>query len=93
MVGVRRVSGVCKRGIVFSSTSFNIRRKSGVKVIKVGKAKGSALLGIITKRRIPSRKRIIHRGNLGVTFIPRGPAFPRKVSVHSCTLRSTSTRD
>lgn len=69
------MAGSCAKEGLFSGTSFCIRRGRGVNVVNVGNAKGSALLGVITNSRRPSRKAIAATGRVIVGCLPRGPRF------------------
>lgn len=89
LLAISRVAGICARHRLFRSTSFCLRSKRGIKVVNVGKAKGSALLGVVTKLRRPSTKGIMQTGRLIVHCLPRVPRFsPRGKTLRgmlSCT--------
>lgn len=79
---MRRLSGSCDQQRLFSSASFFLRRNRGIKVVNVGKANGSALLGVVTKLRRASRNAIAGTGRTIVTCLPRRPIFsPREATL------------
>lgn len=75
------LAGSFKSLILFRGVSFNVTRKRHVNLVTGGKAKGAALLGVVSKGRKCSDKGVMFHHSLHISCLRRSPGCPRRLAM------------
>lgn len=81
MLTYRGVRGTFKRHRVMQSNSFRVRSHRGTTLINIGNTKGSAVLGVVVKRRPLSNKSIVLTGKGALNCLTRHRSLGSKGAV------------
>ncbi len=78
---IRGLAGSCNSHALFSSVDFKVSRNGHVTLVTRGKAKGSALLGVLANERAPSGNAVACHGSVHINYLIRRPRFTSGVAI------------
>lgn len=81
LLRIGRLTGGFNTSPVLAGVGLRMRAESEVTLMKHGNTKGSALLGVVTKRVACSSNRVVGPGRMAVNCLTRGANLRSRLSV------------